>query len=272
MSRFYWGLFALATITASVAATPACSSDDPATAVTDAGAPDAASEAAPAKDSGPGEPEAAPGCGGGTAPDPVDIVMTVIDPPSPSAKIEGATVDVVKRSDRSVIMTATSDANGKATLSVPTGGLPLDALIRVVAAPPEGGTRPPLVIENQYGIQSKQEHIFGAPATSLISNAASGVGVTYDPSKTLVQVHVGDCLGNGFTGATIAIEGGTVFYSKGGPMTLDASLTATGLLGLGAAFNLPPGPTKITVTYQGATTTHEITAVAGDFHFVFVKP
>jgi hypothetical protein len=55
-------------------------------------------------------------------------------------------------------------------------------------------------------------------------------------------------------------------------MTFDTSLTATGISGLGAAFNVPPGPTKITVTYEGAATTHEITAVAGDFHFVFIRP
>lgn len=251
----------------------ACSSDETTSAAPDGGTSDAATDTIARSDTGAGEPEAGPGCNAGAAPDPLTYEVKVIEAPSPLNALPGATVDLVKRSDRSVITTGTSDANGKVTLSAPTGGVALDALLRVTAPPGDAGPRMPFVTEFQYGIQKDENaNGVGVPAQSLIADNASAAGVTLDPSKTIVQVHVGNCNGNGFTNATVAVEGATVIYNKGGPMTFDTSMTATGLMGVGTAFNVAPGLTKISVTYMGQTITHETNTVAGEIHWIFVKP
>ena len=245
-----------------------CSTDETSGATPgDGGASDATSDTGPRSDGGAGDDDAAPGCNAGAAPDPLSFEALVIEPPSPSAELAGATVELVKRSDRSVITSATSDDAGTVKLSVPTGGVALDALLRVTASPGDAGPRMPFINEFQYGIQLDQTAKgVGSPTVSLVTGAAMDVGVTLDPAKTIVQVLVESCSHLGLAGATVAVD------NRNGPFAFDTSATATGAIGLATAFNVSPGATKITLSYQGETITHETKTVGGEIHWILMNP
>lgn len=184
----------------------------------DAQLPDAPVIDAPMVDASP--PDAAPldfSCIGvpwpSTAPDPIGLGGTVVEPPAFSLVV-GAAVEALRRSDDSSLGATSTSTTGRFSLAIPTGGNALDAYLHTSKTGYlDNYTFAPFpLFMNQQDVSV----FLTRPATTIY-------GVTVDPAKALVGTIVFDCTGQRVGGATVTLTppGGTIVYCD------DPNLTET---------------------------------------------
>ena len=202
-----------------------------------------------------------------TAPNPIHVGgQTKANAVSPTA-LQTAAVAAFKTGDTTTLASATSDGGGFYTLTIATGGLPVDGYVRV----------------------SKTGYIttYGYPAVPLSADATENilvitttelnlfaglVGVSPTPGDGFIAVVVTDCAGNPLTGATISSSpAGSVYYNAGGAPSSTATATAPD--GVAYIFNVAAGNVTILGTAKGhALRQHVVNARADAVTLTAIQP
>ena len=152
--------------------------------------------------------------------------------------VPGATLDVLLRNDPNgtPLTSGVTDANGTATLTVATGGVPISSFVRVTPAD--------TYLTTELFAPAVQAASQPAPGvlldTTTVSLLGIGAGQTQQAANGLGIVLVLDCDQLPVAGATVTPPTGTVVYaaSNGQP---DPGLAATSEVGLAFVFNITPG-------------------------------
>lgn len=176
---------------------------------------------------------------------------------SGAAPLAAATIKLLKMSDDSMLATATSDAQGKYTMTVTTNGQPVDAYITA----------------NATGYQPAASFPAG-PFLADVATADSNMVKTGDYGGLIIA---GQQAGHGFVVVTVLdhndmpVQGATISstpastykYSSNG---IPVGNTATDTDGAGFFVNVPPGTITINAAKSGMTfKSHTVKAAADVF-------
>jgi hypothetical protein len=151
------------------------------------------------------------------------------------APLAGVQLDAFRTGNATSLATATSATDGTYSLTVATGGMPVDGYLRATKAtyldeyayPPA-----PLVANSTQSLLLLTSSEF-----ALVGNAA---GVMPASGNGFILVAVSDCNGTAVAGATVSTTpAGTVRYASGGVPS--SSATATSTDGLAFVFNVAAG-------------------------------
>ena len=190
----------------------------------------------------------------GTVPPVITVTGKAFDP-FRQAPVVGAEVAFVSTEGGRPLATATSDLAGVYSVSLETGGKPLDVYVRATAAgrvtslifPPEPLTSdlapcPPFAGTTGCILVA----MLTAPAAGLVASFAD---IERDPTKGEVLFIAADCKGTPVAGATIAIsrEPERLVYTQG-PFPNPAA-QATDSSGRAFAFNIEPGRATVRARY-----------------------
>ncbi len=238
----------------SLLAMAACGDDD-APAAFDAAPPDAAViDAAPMIDAVP-SPDARPAdvsCSGDTppkvtVPDPLTVAGVVEDIET-DAPIVGATVTARDGQDL-VVDTTESAAGGVYQLSIPTGAVPVQGYIKIVAV--GYGTANLFAPDPlQTNVPSLNLNMFKTATLDLFGFLFDDV----NPERAIMAIGVIDCMGNDVEGAVITIsnaDASTQLQYVGDSGLPDEALTATTSQGAALAANVPIGEFTVNASING---------------------
>lgn len=194
-----------------------------------------------------------------TAPDPITVTGTITGNVAAPAPLVGATVAGYRTGTASALDSAVTNASGNFSLTLATGGTPLDGYLRVSKAgyidtyayPPA-----PLAASGSHS---------AAIITAAERNTIAGLlGVTPTAGNGFMAVVVEDCDGAGVTGATLSV-------TQGGS-DVGAVYTA-GSAGTFYVFNIPPGQTVVGASGGGNTLrSHTVTIHADALTLTGVTP
>ena len=166
------------------------------------------------------------------------------------AGVPGATLEAFRTGDTSPLATTTTAADGSYTISVTTGGVPLDGYLRVDKASYDTTYLYPSapLVASFAGAKIVLLNPF---ELSVLANAA---GITLSSTNGLVVLTVVDCTGKVLAGATVSSNpaAGATRYNSGGEPQSSAS--ATDVDGLAYLLNLPAG----NVAVQGSSGSHTL--------------
>lgn len=169
--------------------------------------------------------------------------------------LAGASVEAFDDLGGAALATTTSGSGGAYSLTVPTGGGPVDGYFR--------GRSAGLLDTYLYPPSDVTEDTTGVTlllvSGSTLSSLTSLAGATYDPGKGFIALIVADAAGNPVTGATVTIApAGTarVIYSSGGFPS--GSATATDASGTVYIANTNTGAVTVDAT-AGGTAFQELT-------------
>jgi hypothetical protein len=158
-----------------------------------------------------------------------------------SAPVVGATVDMFQSGGGTSIATATTDANGLFTMTVPSGGAPLDAYFHVTASGfVDTYWYPPV----PFFFDSTNAPVAMLTPTILGFLESFG-GATQQAGNGLSALEVLDCTGHPISGAVVTSSpaAGKTSYFSG--MFPSSTATATDSNGTAFLFNLTAGPVAI---------------------------
>jgi hypothetical protein len=183
-----------------------------------------------------------------TAPDPISVGGTVSSVGlGGTSPLRNATVQALPVSGGAALATTTSAADGRYTLSLPSGGRPLDVYVRATSGS--------LLATELYGaapaVADASSSNFVLASLMIFNFAAGLVDVDQDPALGAATVSVTDCDGNPVQGATVTgfADGVRVYYAaEGKPSTTP---TATDVDGLAFVFNAPLGDVNVGATVDG---------------------
>lgn len=171
-----------------------------------------------------------------------------------SSGVVGARVDAFKTGTAGSIDSATTDAQGNFTLTIPTGGVPLDGYIKA----------------------SKTGYVdtYAYPSAPLPANAsitltvvtpsefnllAASMSVTPTAGDGALAIRPVDCTGAVVTGATVGTSPASTPYSDGSGDFFE--------------FNLAPGSVTVSASYQSHTFhSHPVVAFADAVTITIVAP
>lgn len=178
-----------------------------------------------------------------TAPTTITVTGTVtqgVISPAPSAD---AAVTAYRTGNASPLATTTTAANGTFTLTISTGGTPVDGYLQIAktgyittfAYPPAplaaNATESPIIV-----------------TTTEFNGLSQAAGVTQDGQKGFIAVVAENCDGAAISGATVSTNpAGTYKYNAGGLPSNSATSTSTD--GIAYVFNVGPG--DVIVQAQG---------------------
>ena len=159
--------------------------------------------------------------------------------------ISGTTVDVLPRDGTTVLGTYTSDVGDYYSITVPTGGVPIDVRLHASNSPP--AVEDTWVYPSGPLAQDTTIHVemYGR---SQLGNCN---GTTAEWPQTLVVADVQDCLGNNLVGAMVTST----------PTQADTAIcgSPTGTDGRARVYNSPPGETTVSATTSDGTALAPIT-------------
>jgi hypothetical protein len=203
-----------------------------------------------------------------TAPATIAIHGLIVDDTGQNA-VAGATVVIHDPAGAMIGQATTTDANGQYSISITTGGVPVDGHVNVMAT-------------NYVETTNYQAAPFAADTDvsfALITAADEGTlgnnaGVNFNPADAEVVVFVTDCDHRPQVGAMVPNPqaGATERYLMGN--TYPATATSTDSSGQVLFVNIAPG----SVTFQGtlsdstAELARTINANAGQFIYVGLQP
>ncbi len=185
---------------------------------------------------------------------------------APTARA-GAVVKGFKTGTAIALDSTTSDASGNYTLTLATGGVPIDGYVQVR--------------------DSGYIDTYGYPPLPLSANASESVllittgdltalsgftGVTQTAGKGAIAVVVADCNGTPIAGATVSTNpAGTVRYNSGGLPSSSATSTASD--GVAYVFNVTAGDVVVSaVSGANALRSHTVNARADVVTLTGVTP
>lgn len=179
---------------------------------------------------------------------------------SSSMPLAGAAITLKSRADDSTLATATSDAQGKYTMTVATNGHVVDAYILATKTGYVDATAFPAK-PFEADTTSADSNLITTGNYSLLSSFTG-----QNSSKGIVVVEVLDANGTAVKGAaakSTPMSGSTLYSSDQG---IPASGSGTNTDGTAFLVNVPPGALAIDVTMSGATFKgHSVIAKANTF-------
>lgn len=194
-----------------------------------------------------------------TAPASIDlsgqVKKNVLAPiPNPNA-----IVTAFRSSDTSAALaTDTSDTPGRYSVSLTTGGTPVDGYIRVTDSShiaTYAYPAVPLAASDSQNVQMVSATEFGA--------LAAAAGITPQAGKGFVGIIVTDCSGTAIAGATVSsTPGGTVLYNAGGVPSSAAHSTAAD--GIAYIANVAAGSVLVQANGGGHTLRAHTIIARGD--------
>jgi hypothetical protein len=177
-----------------------------------------------------------------TAGDPLVVSGIVRSNPITPAALAGAQVVGYRTGNATKLDSTSSDATGNYTLTLATGGQPLDGYVRVFKSG----------YLDTYGYPPAPL-VAGATQSALLITtsdlAALGMlaGVTQTAGKGLIAIVVSDCHGTPLSGATVSSNpAGTLRYNSGGFPSSTASATSAD--GVAYILNVTAGDVVVSAT------------------------
>jgi hypothetical protein len=175
--------------------------------------------------------------------------------------LPGSTIKAYKTSDDTQVGMSTSDANGSWSMSLPTGGVPLEGYL---VGHHDPVTKPNNTVSTYIDTYLYSPYALAADnGQGVILMLTSGdmgtlhllaqlAGTTQQAGKGMVGLVVADCNGKALKGAVVTSEpAATPIYDNGS--IPDTTATATGTDGRAYLFNLPAGDVTVHATYNGMT-------------------
>ncbi len=204
-----------------------------------------------------------------TAPDPVTISGTAIEVTAvgtvPTAGVKIETFDT--GAPTTATGTATSGAQGADSISLATGGVPINGY--------ERATKTGYV--TSYGFAATpiyQDYVSNAPivTAATIAQLESAASVTAADGKALLSVRAIDCAGTAIAGATIATDpAGMLFYADNGAPSAQA--TQTDASGVAYVFDVDVGDVTVSAQLGSiALRSHVVKAFANEPTFADIQP
>jgi hypothetical protein len=161
----------------------------------------------------------------------------------------------------------TSDTPGNYSVSITTGGSPVNGYLRVT----HSGQLDTYAYPSRPLAANLTTNVLMPTQTEL--NFLGGlVGVTQSGSNGFIGVVVKDCFGATVAGATVSTSpAGTVRYNRG--TTPDSTATSTSSDGVAYVFNVPAGGVTVRANGGGETLRqHVVTARAGTVTLTEIQP
>lgn len=192
----------------------------------------------------------------------ITISGTGTDQGLTSKPYDGAVVAVYKRSDPSTPLgMATTDAQGKYSIQIATGGMVVDGYIKSTKANHADGYGFP-AIPWQADDPNADPQGLGTGLYSILSGMLGS-----SAGKGLIVINLVDASGHAVAGATITTTPGSDKYSYNGDNGQpDGSKVMTNTDGIGFAGGVPPGKVTISATKAGVVfKSHEIDVHADAF-------
>ncbi len=173
--------------------------------------------------------------------------------------VANATVAVFQGASVTPVATTTSDAQGKYSVTLSTGGTPLDGYAHVTA--------PSYLDTYLYPPKPIAADITNATGLLLNTNTfmlvQSFESVTETPGDGFIGIVVSDCDGNPVAGATVTtMPAGTVRYNQGGFPNNQA--TSTDADGVAYVFNVPAGDVTVQATAGSHTLREHVVNARAD--------
>jgi hypothetical protein len=190
--------------------------------------------------------------------------------------VAGASIDIVRSSDGSVLSTATTTSAGQFTESFTTNGVPVVFHNEIQAS----GFLPTRSYYNVAWAAGFSGWTIFTVAQSRMDQVAAALGVTADPNLGFVELAVDDCRGGGAEGATVTLSTRAdptwALETPQGAWTTGHVALAHGLgwsSSLFAAVNVPLGSATLTVS-AGNTTYPPVTldVAAGTWTWAYLTP
>jgi hypothetical protein len=177
---------------------------------------------------------------------------------NPSTPLSGASVNVVGPAG-ATLGSATSGADGTFSINLTTGGVPLDAHVRVTATGrTESNWFPAAALSADA--RAGDINLFDSTTITLLAGVA---GITPNAMRSQVFVTLGDCDGAPLPGATVSVNPApavTRYISGGVPNAQAMSTTQSGTVFLG---NLPSGNVTIDGQRMGVMLRSRVVASRG---------
>ena len=201
----------------------------------------------------------------------ITVTGNVFDPLT-RTPVAGASVEFIERHSGRLLASTLSDAAGLYTVTIETGGKPVDVYVRAtkegrvttLVFPPDPLTADLAPCEPFAG--TRECILIASLAPAAADVMAGFAGVTRDPARGEALVIASDCTSKGapVMGATLAIapKAEQVVYTAG---PFPAPLTAaTDASGRAFGFNIKPGMATIRATYpNGDTGVSQVRVEAG---------
>ncbi len=177
-----------------------------------------------------------------------------------STPLAGVAITLKNRADDSMLASATSDAQGKYSMSVSTGGHPVDAyILATMSGYTDAASFPagPFTADNMKA------------DSNLVTTSNFGLLSLYtgqQSSNGIVVAEILDASSMAVAGAVVSSTpaAGSVLYSNSSGMPASGASTNTD--GTSFLVNVPPGPISISATKSGSSfKTHGVTAKANTF-------
>lgn len=183
----------------------------------------------------------------------------------------GVMVGAYKNSDpNTTVATATTDAAGMYTMTVPTGGTAVDGYLKATLSGfLDTYLYPPKPLADNFDGASL--NIINQSTLDLLSGTLCGAA--QDGTKGLVAVLVVDAADMPVAGATITGSPAPAkyCYNSGGFPNKNATMTDTD--GIAYMINLPPGEVTVSATKSGSTfLAHKVNARAGTLTTTPIQP
>jgi hypothetical protein len=191
------------------------------------------------------------------------ITHSVLTP----APDSGSKIRAFKTGTATALDSTTTPANGAYTITLTTGGIPLDGYIQVTQSgylDTYGYPPAPLATSAQQSVLL---------LTSSEFNTLSGLaGATHTAGKSSIAVIVQNCDGTPVAGATVSsTPGGTVRYNSGGGPSSSATSTAGD--GIAYILNVTAGDVQVSASAAGNTLrAHTVNARADALIITAVTP
>jgi hypothetical protein len=186
---------------------------------------------------------------------------------------DGATVQVIRESDGSVLASATTDASGNYTLpGIATGGAPIAGYMQVSKS---GFSTRRLYTVDGIRHATATWPIF-APGNSVDAEVAA-LGVTPDPARGVVAVYAQACNargGAGLNGAVVQIipMGTRTYYVDADGLWDPDQPSTRAPSGEATTFNVPPGDATIELRYQDHLTAAHVGVAADTITSILYYP
>jgi len=204
------------------------------------------------------------------APAMVTFSGTVSEKPS-GKLLAGVTLGAYGEGSSTPVATATTDANGAFTMTIPTGGTALQGYVKATLS---GYLDVYLYPPTAVGSDTTGVTVYMVTQDTL--DLLSGNSFCKDPqnaAKGLIAVEVLDATMAKVAGAKVASNPAAMSYcyDSGSFPSSTASMTDTD--GIGYMLNVPPGTATVSATKSGTTfQSHQLNARAGALTLTIIQP
>jgi hypothetical protein len=203
------------------------------------------------------------------APAMVTFSGTVTEKPS-GKLLAGVMLGAYGEGSSTSVATATTDANGAFTMTIPTGGAALQGYVKAtLSSNVDTYLYPPTAV----GADTTGVTVYMVTPGTLDTLSSTFCKDAQDTAKGAIGIEVLDATMAKVAGATVASNPAAMSqcYNSGGFPSSSAKMTDTD--GIGYLLNVPPGTVTVSATKSGTTfMSHQLNARAGALTLTIIQP